>query len=212
MADSKKYHGDSPARNDMTGTPQSNYPGPSLLEIFFLAAVMIIIGIKFLFFSQQSLTEQQNQVAYQNSLSIISWLRLTHEYRIADDVRLNPACSRNDGGTVGPCLKESTQSDTPFSNFKNPFFPDREDAAIIVYFQSDTVLSESELTCNSITEPLLLFAGLPVQQTGHSLFDGAVIIAHAGPVNLVSRTDNRLNVGYCKKGGHLEIIQRDILF
>ena len=148
-----------------------------------------------------------------NNASLLErWLSSTEIAR-SGGLTVDPAeCGNDQTGGLEDCFDDLASDAKPFNKFKNPYQPASTANPILVYMDNETSFIDADDDCTSLTASLGVSSRDGTTATAPTDWSGVVLIQLLSASDLLSKTSNRIRVGWCNADEELQVISDNISF
>ncbi|MGB1228912.1 MAG: hypothetical protein ACPG4L_05765 [Candidatus Puniceispirillaceae bacterium] len=138
--------------NSLSSAAMSRPAGVSFLEALFIGlALMALIGCGLVHTIQKTHQTKISTVT-ENGEAIAQWLRSAYLLKQISTPLDNAPCAENSINTELACFQDIIDENGIFSTLQNPFFPERDSAAIIALFQGNASSPVTGKPCGELAQ------------------------------------------------------------
>lgn len=186
--------------------------GFSFIELLVVVAIIGVVTVVGIAGYQRYIENTRADVAKNNAQSVERWLSYAHIAR-SGGLTVDPAeCGTDQTGGLEDCFDDLASDAKPFNKFKNPYQPASTANPILVYMDNETSFIDAEDDCTSLNASLGVSSREGSSATAPTDWSGVVLIQLLTASDLLSKTSNRIRVGWCNKDEELHIISDNISF
>jgi len=203
---------DTQQQNEQDHAQHDHIQGLSLIELLVVVAIIGVLSAVGIVGYQSYIENTRSDVAKSNAQSVERWLTSTQIARSGGLTVYPSECGNDKTGGLEDCLDDLASEGKPFNRFKNPYQPASTANTVLVYMDNNTQFISADDDCTTLTTSLWISSRDGTSATAPTNWSGIVLIQLLSASDLLSKTSNRIRIGWCNADEELQVIADNISF